>query len=164
MDNCLCSWHTIFFLSVVIKKRRSTSSLSYCHTMVMKLMVILSCDLGSNLTLSCPGFLVILSPGGLGTTPCYSFIWPSISLKLGTSIGMAENYSHMKNCGAIFRNDVTMTSFPMFATSLFLIQFCSNFVKRCFLVLQTKIQSFVEIDCKMTSQWRHQWFQGPDFV
>ena len=64
--------------------------------------------------------------------------------------------TNTKNCWAIFINNVTMTSVPIFSTSLFLVRFCSNFLQRCFLALQTKTQNFVKIDCKMTSQWRHQ--------
>ena len=65
-----------------------------------------------------------------GTTLCYSFIWPSINLKLGTSIRMTKSYSHTKKCWAIFRNDVTMTSFCIFCNFIFscpiLLKFCTE--------------------------------------
>ena len=41
-----------------------------------------------------PGIFGHSQPRGVfGTTPCNSFIWPSINLKLGTSIGMSKKYS-----------------------------------------------------------------------
>ena len=78
-----------------------------------------------------PGLFWSFSARGVfGSTPCNSFIWPSINLKLGTSIGMSKKYSHTKNCEAIFRNDVTMTSFPIFCNFFvscpILLKFCTE--------------------------------------
>ena len=62
-------------------------------------------DLVVLLILYCQGFfghsqLVEGTGGGgvelFGTIPCNSFIWPSINLKLGASIGMSRKYSHTK--------------------------------------------------------------------
>ena len=53
-----------------------------------------------------------------------------------------------------------MTSFLIFASSLFLVWFCSNFVQRCFLVLQTKkncwewLQSDVTVTSSIISRIR----------
>ena len=106
--------------------------------------------------------LVVLSPrapGGMfGTTSCNSFIWPSINLKLGTSIGMTKKYSHW----AIFRNDITMMSFPIFCNFFVSCLILLKFRTEVPLGITNKNTKFVEIDWEMMSQWRYQWLWGPD--
>ena len=75
-----------------------------------------------------------------GTTPCNSFIWPSLNLKLVTSIGMSKNYSHTKTCWAIFLNDVTMTSFPIFF----------NFFVSCLILRKFSTEMLLAITNKST--------------
>ena len=102
-----------------------------------------------HVTISCLGFLSHSKPEGFGTTPWYSFIRPSINLKLRSSIGMKKTTQTQKKCWSVF-----MTSFLIFATSLFFVVFCSNFAQRCSLVLQKILKvcwDWLQNDITMTS-------------
>ena len=87
-----------------------------------------------------PWFFAHSQPGGSLVPPL--FIWPSNKLKIGTSISMTKNYSHTQIVDLFLEMKSQWRHFPSFATSLFLVWFCSNFVHRYFLGITNKNTKF----------------------
>ena len=75
-----------------------------------------------SLTLSCPGLVGHSQPGEGSNTPCNSFIWPSINLKLGTSIGMSKN-AHTQTAELCLEMTWQWCHFPFLQLLCFLSDF-----------------------------------------
>ena len=58
---------------------------------------------------------------------------------------ISKNYSYTKIIKLFLEMMSQRHHFLFYATSLFLVLCCSNFLQRCILVLQTKVPNVVEI-------------------
>ena len=104
------------------------------------------------LTLSCPGFFRSFSARRVfGTTQCNSFIWPSINLKLGTSIGMSKKYSHTKIIELFLEMTSQWRHFPFFQ----LLCFSSDFAQILYRDASWYNKQKYKILLKLIEKWRH---------
>ena len=67
-------------------------------------------------------------------------------MKLCTLIGINSQALISTHSEEFIELFLEMTSFPIFARSLFFVRVRSNLVQTCYLALQTKMQTFVEMD------------------
>ena len=95
-----------------------------------------------------PGLFGHSQPGGVN---CNSFIWPSINLKLGTSISMGKNYLHTK-IGELF---LEMTSQWRHFSFFQLLCFFSYFAQIWYRDASWYNKQKYKILLRLIEKWRH---------
>ena len=98
-----------------------------------------------------PGLFGHSQPRGVfGTTPCNSFIWPSINLKLGTSIGMSKKYSQ-KIAELLLKMTWQWRHLPFLQLLSFLSDFVQIFYRDAYWYNKQKYKILL----RLIEKWRH---------